>query len=211
MGSWRAVAAPRGARQHSARPRTAPSQPRGLPGRGRLCRLGRQSAALRSRMGAGRQRRPGGGRLLLGDDFLPGDRMMANTWQGRFPWENLKADGYRGTTPVKRFPPNGYGLFEMTGNVWEWTSDFFSPRHPGRSPACCVPRDPHVGTPEHSYDRLAPDAHIPRRVVKGGSYLCAPNYCLRYRPAARQGQAIETSSTHIGFRCITRATEQAPA
>jgi len=142
-----------------------------------------------------------------GDVFQPGGRIMANTWQGRFPWESLRMDGRPGTTPVKRLPPNGHGLFEMTGNVWEWTSDFFSPRHRGGSPACCVPRDPHVETPEHSYARLAPDAHIPRRVVKGGSYLCAPNYCLRYRPAARQGQAVETSSTHIGFRCVVRPTE----
>jgi sulfatase modifying factor 1 len=146
-----------------------------------------------------------------GDAFQPRGRMMANTWQGRFPWENLKTDGFLGTTPVKRFPPNGYGLFEMTGNVWEWTSDFFRPRHPGGSSPCCVPRDPHVESPEHSYDRLAPGAQIPRRVVKGGSYLCAPNYCLRYRPAARQGQAVETSSTHIGFRCVIRATERGPA
>ena len=142
-----------------------------------------------------------------GDAFQPRGRMMANTWQGRFPWENLKTDGFLGTTPVKRFPPNGYGLFEMTGNVWEWTSDFFRPRHPGGSSPCCVPRDPHVESPEHSYDRLAPGARIPRRVVKGGSYLCAPDYCFRYRPAARQGQAVETSSTHIGFRCVLRATE----
>ena len=146
-----------------------------------------------------------------GDAFQPRGRMMANTWQGRFPWENLKTDGFLGTTPVKRFPPNGYGLFEMTGNVWEWTSDFFRPRHPGGSSPCCVPRDPHVESPEHSYDRLAPGAQIPRRVVKGGSYLCAANYCLRYRPAARQGQAVETSSTHIGFRCVIRATEREPA
>jgi sulfatase modifying factor 1 len=146
-----------------------------------------------------------------GDAFQPRGRTMANTWHGRFPWENLKTDGFLGTTPVKRFPPNGYGLFEMTGNVWEWTSDFFRPRHPGGSPPCCVPRDPHVESPEHSYDRLAPGARIPRRVVKGGSYLCAANYCLRYRPAARQGQAVETSSTHIGFRCVIRATERGPA
>ena len=142
-----------------------------------------------------------------GDTFQPRGRTMANTWQGRFPWENLKKDGFLGTAPVKRFPPNGYGLFEMTGNTWEWTSDFFSPRHPGGSPACCVPRDPHVHTPEHGHDRQARGAHIPRRVVKGGSYLCAPDYCLRYRPAARQGQAVETSSTHIGFRCVLRTTE----
>jgi formylglycine-generating enzyme required for sulfatase activity len=147
-----------------------------------------------------------GGVYCWGDVLQPGGRVMANTWQGRFPWENLKQDGSAGTTPAGRFPANGYGLFDMTGNVWEWTSDFFSPRHPGGSPACCVPRDPRVETPEHSYDRLAPDAHIPRRVVKGGSYLCASDYCLRYRPAARQGQAVETSSTHIGFRCVVRAS-----
>jgi formylglycine-generating enzyme required for sulfatase activity len=142
-----------------------------------------------------------------GDIFQPRGRPLANTWQGRFPWENLKKDGFGGTTPVKRYPPNEYGLFEMTGNTWEWTSDFFSPRHAGGSPACCAPRDPHVQAPEHSHDRQAAGAHIPRRVVKGGSYLCAPDYCLRYRPAARQGQAVETSSTHIGFRCVLRTTE----
>jgi formylglycine-generating enzyme len=138
-----------------------------------------------------------------GDDFQPDGRVMANTWQGRFPWENLMTDGYLGTAPVRRFPPNGYGLFEMTGNVWEWTADFFTPRHASGAPACCVPQDPHVQTPAHD-DLPRPDAHIPRRVVKGGSHLCAPNYCLRYRPAARQGQAVETSSTHIGFRCVLR-------
>jgi formylglycine-generating enzyme required for sulfatase activity len=139
-----------------------------------------------------------------GDDPCPQGRVMANTWLGRFPWENLATGGYRGTAPVKRFPPNGYGLFEMTGNVWEWTSDFFTPRHRDNTPACCVPHDPRVETPAHSYDRAQPGARIPRRVVKGGSFLCAPDYCLRYRPAARQGQAIETSSCHIGFRCVTR-------
>jgi formylglycine-generating enzyme required for sulfatase activity len=138
-----------------------------------------------------------------GDDFHPRGRVMANTWRGRFPWENL-APGGPGTMPVKRFPPNGYGLFEMTGNAWEWTSDFFTPRHSGDLPACCLPHNPRVETPEDSYDRAQPGSHIPRRVVKGGSFLCAPDYCLRYRPAARQGQAIETSSNHIGFRCVAR-------
>jgi formylglycine-generating enzyme len=138
-----------------------------------------------------------------GDDFHPRGRVMANTWRGRFPWENL-APGGPGTVPVKRFPPNGYGLFEMTGNAWEWTSDFFTPRHRGDLPACCLPHNPRVETPEDSYDRAQPGSHIPRRVVKGGSFLCAPDYCLRYRPAARQGQAIETSSNHIGFRCVAR-------
>jgi formylglycine-generating enzyme required for sulfatase activity len=138
-----------------------------------------------------------------GDDFHPRGRVMANTWRGRFPWENLAPGGPR-TVPVKRFPPNGYGLFEMTGNAWEWTSDFFTPRHRGDLPGCCLPHNPRVETPEDSYDRGQPGSHIPRRVVKGGSFLCAPDYCLRYRPAARQGQAIETSSNHIGFRCVAR-------
>lgn len=138
-----------------------------------------------------------------GDDFHPRGRVMANTWRGRFPWENLAPGGPR-TVPVKRFPPNGYGLFEMTGNAWEWTSDFFTSRHRGDLPACCLPHNPRVETPEDSYDRAQPGSHIPRRVVKGGSFLCAPDYCLRYRPAARQGQAIETSSNHIGFRCVAR-------
>jgi sulfatase modifying factor 1 len=88
---------------------------------------------------------------------------------------------------VKDYPPNLYGLFEMTGNVWEWTSDYFTARHPTPAHACCVPEDPRVDTPPATSDHLLPDAHILRRVVKGGSYLCAPNYCLRYRPAARQG------------------------
>ena len=155
-------------------------------------------------MGTGRQRRHRGATYCWGDDLYPQGRVMANTWQGRFPWENLATGGYRGTAPVKRFPPNGYGLFEMTGNVWEWTSDFFTARHRDNSPACCVPHDPRVETPEHSYDPAQPGTHIPRRVVKGGSFLCAPDYCQRYRPAARQGQAIETSSSHIGFRCVAR-------
>jgi formylglycine-generating enzyme required for sulfatase activity len=146
-----------------------------------------------------------GATYCWGDELHPRGRVMANIWQGRFPWENLAAGGHRSTTPVKRFPPNGYGLFEMTGNVWEWTSDFFTPRHPDDSPACCAPHDPRLETPEHSYDHAQPDARIPRRVVKGGSFLCSPHYCLRYRPAARQGQAIETSSSHIGFRCVARA------
>jgi sulfatase modifying factor 1 len=123
-----------------------------------------------------------------GDEHSPGGRPMANTWQGEFPWQNLLEDGYEGTSPVGAFPPNGYGLLDVTGNVWEWTSDFFGAQPPEQ--ACCVPHQP--GTP------------IPRRVIKGGSHLCAPNYCLRYRPAARQAEAVDTSTQHIGFRCIAR-------
>jgi sulfatase modifying factor 1 len=129
-----------------------------------------------------------------GDEFAPKGRMMANTWQGEFPWQNLLLDRYEGTSPVETYPPNGYGLYDMAGNVWEWTDDWFAlPADTG--PACCAPRDP----------RAAPGDRFPRRVIKGGSHLCAPNYCLRYRPAARQGEAIETSTGHIGFRCVIRS------
>ena len=114
--------------------------------------------------------------------------MMANTWQGQFPWQNLMADGFEGTSPVKSFPPNGYGLFDMAGNVWEWTSDYYHATWTGPTPqACCAPPDPHAGTAEVNPVAGQPGVNIPRRVIKGGSHLCAPNYCLRYRPAARQG------------------------
>jgi formylglycine-generating enzyme len=128
-----------------------------------------------------------------GDEFAPKGRMMANTWQGDFPWQNLLLDRYEGTSPVETYPPNGYGLYDMAGNVWEWTDDWFGPSN-GDGPACCAPRDP----------RVAPEDRFPRRVMKGGSHLCAPSYCLRYRPAARQGEAIDTSTGHIGFRCVIR-------
>ncbi len=131
--------------------------------------------------------------------------MMANTWQGEFPWQNMVLDGYERASPVETFPPNGYGLFDMAGNVWEWTSDFFTPVHDRENEhPCCAPRNPRVTSADASYDAAAPGGHIPRRVTKGGSHLCAPNYCLRYRPAARQGQAVDSTTSHIGFRCILR-------
>jgi sulfatase modifying factor 1 len=140
-----------------------------------------------------------GATFAWGNEFAPHGRMMANTWQGEFPWQNLRADGYDGTSPVGSFDPNGYGLYDMTGNVWEWTADFFAFRHAhATANSCCTPRNPNVPRPQT-------DEHIPRRVIKGGSYLCAPNYCLRYRPAARQGEAVDTSTAHIGFRCLVRA------
>jgi formylglycine-generating enzyme len=141
-----------------------------------------------------------------GDEHSPGGRQMANTWQGEFPWQNLLGDGYEGTSPVGVFPPNGYGLLDVTGNVWEWTCDFFAARPAGGSTkACCVPRNPRVTSRDRSLDVGQPGTPIERRVIKGGSHLCAPNYCLRYRPAARQAEAVDTSTQHIGFRCIVRS------
>jgi formylglycine-generating enzyme required for sulfatase activity len=137
-----------------------------------------------------------------GDKHFPDGKPMANSWQGEFPWQNLKLDGFEAASPVGSFPPNGYGLHDMTGNVWEWTTDFFTPRHADEvEKPCCVPRNPRVASSEESF---AEGETIPRRVIKGGSHLCAPNYCLRYRPAARQGEALDTSTGHIGFRCLVR-------
>jgi formylglycine-generating enzyme len=138
-----------------------------------------------------------------GDEHFPDGKAMGNTWQGEFPWQNLKLDGYGGTSPVGSFPPNGYGLFDVTGNVWEWTSDWFAPHPNDVTSPCCVPRNPRATSAE-----MRAGEAIPRRVIKGGSHLCAPNYCLRYRPAARQGQAIDSSTTHLGFRCIVRSTSR---
>jgi formylglycine-generating enzyme len=134
-----------------------------------------------------------GATYAWGETFSPEGRLLANTWQGRFPWENLALDGYEGTSPVDAFPANGYGLYDMIGNAWEWTASWFAPPAAENfKKTCCVPSQ-------------AGD-HIARRVVKGGSHLCAPKYCLRYRPAARQGEAIDTSACHIGFRCVVHAS-----
>lgn len=141
-----------------------------------------------------------------GDEFTPGGQHLANTWQGNFPHQNLAEDGFKRTSPVKAFPPNGYGLYDMIGNVWEWTSDWYAPKHEADSQkACCIPRNPRGGREENSYDSCQPRIRIPRKVLKGGSHLCAPNYCRRYRPAARHAEAIDTSTSHVGFRCVVRA------
>jgi formylglycine-generating enzyme len=157
-----------------------------------------------------------------GDDPRPGGWLMANTWQGEFPHQNLRANGYEGTSRAGAFPANGHGLHDMVGNVWEWTSDLYAPYQPANGGcatarneeeqrSCCAPHDASAGLPEdgapasaRSHGAWEPGAHIPRRVIKGGSHLCAPNYCLRYRPAARQGEAVDTSTCHIGFRCVIR-------
>ncbi|MDR7039211.1 formylglycine-generating enzyme required for sulfatase activity [Methylobacterium sp. BE186] len=146
-----------------------------------------------------------GAEFAWGETFMPGGRHMANTWQGAFPHENRAEDGYERTSPVTAFPPNGYGLHDMIGNVWEWTADFFAPQHSANSSkACCVPENPRGGGESGSYDPCLPAIRIPRRVLKGGSHLCAPNYCRRYRPAARHPQPVDSSTSHIGFRCIAR-------
>jgi formylglycine-generating enzyme len=140
-----------------------------------------------------------------GDEFRPGDKHMANTWQGEFPWQNLATDGFVRTSPVGSFPPNGYGLYDMIGNTWEWTTDWYVPKHPHEEvKACCVPRNPRGPREEDSYDPCESSVTIPRKVLKGGSHLCAPNYCRRYRPAARFPEPVDTSTSHVGFRCIVR-------
>jgi formylglycine-generating enzyme len=142
-----------------------------------------------------------------GDEFAPRGRMMANTWQGEFPWENQLLDRYEGTSPVRSFAPNGYGLYDMAGNVWEWTTDVFGP-YGGEdiAHACCAPERPASAatTAASTASAVGPPAEAARHVIKGGSHLCAPNYCHRYRPAARQAEAVDTSTAHIGFRCIVR-------
>jgi formylglycine-generating enzyme required for sulfatase activity len=146
-----------------------------------------------------------GAEYAWGDEFTPGNRQMANTWQGAFPQENLSLDGYERTSPVTAFPPNGYGIHDMIGNVWEWTCDWYVPRHEADAPkACCIPENPRGGCEQDGYDAGEPQIKIPRRVIKGGSHLCAPNYCRRYRPAARHPEPVDTSTSHVGFRCITR-------
>ncbi|MGO4677588.1 formylglycine-generating enzyme family protein [Bosea sp. 2YAB26] len=150
-----------------------------------------------------------GAEFAWGAEFTPGGQHMANTWQGDFPRENLAQDGFTRTSPVTAFPPNGYGLYDMIGNVWEWTSDFYVARHAADAPkACCIPENPRGGREDQSYDPCHPELRIPRKVLKGGSHLCAPNYCRRYRPAARHPQLVDTSASHIGFRCVRRGVSK---
>jgi formylglycine-generating enzyme len=146
-----------------------------------------------------------GTEFAWGDEFAPGGRQMANTWQGAFPHENLMTDGYERTSPVGAFPANGYGLHDMIGNVWEWTSDWYTSQHSADAvKTCCIPENPRGGAEQESFDPCQPEIRIPRKVLKGGSHLCAPNYCQRYRPAARYAQPVDTSTSHIGFRCVVR-------
>ena len=120
-----------------------------------------------------------GKRYPWGDEFMPNNRYMANTFTGAFPYQNDLRDGYPAVSPVARFPANGYGLYGMAGNVWQWTASPYSTR---------------AGQPP-----MAGDV----RVIKGGSYLCHINYCESYRPSARRGTPSDTGSSHVGFRCAT--------
>jgi formylglycine-generating enzyme len=130
-----------------------------------------------------------------------GGAPRANYWHGDFPWR--AARGYGTTTPVGTFPANGFGLHDMAGNVWEWTDDFYlADRGPAAASPCCIPQDPRGGDATASLDPAQPQFPVPRKVVKGGSFLCADSYCLRYRPAARRPQMTDTGTSHIGFRCV---------
>ena len=150
-----------------------------------------------------------GADFAWGEDLAPAGAMLANYWQGLFPFANQLTDGYLRTSPVRTFPPNGYGIHDMIGNVWEWTTDWFAQRSVDRKAkgACCVPENPRGGTRDGSIDKREPTS-VPRKVIKGGSHLCAENYCQRYRPAARYAQPIDTSTGHIGFRCVIRFRQQ---
>ena len=144
-----------------------------------------------------------GTEFAWGDALTQAGKFMANTWQGEFPVHNSGADGYESTSPVGSYPANGYGLYDLIGNVWEWTTDWYQ-EHARLEAACCGSSNPRGGKREESFDPRMPAIKIPRRVIKGGSYLCAPNYCRRYRPAARRPQPVDTSTCHLGFRCIVR-------
>lgn len=145
-----------------------------------------------------------------GDELAPQGAMLANFWQGAFPHQNLMTDGFLRTSPVCTYPPNGYGLFDMIGNVWEWTADWYALHQPEQklAGACCVPSNPRGGSERGSLDPCTPHVPIGRKVVKGGSHLCAPNYCQRYRPGARHPQSVDSSTSHIGFRCIIRDNQE---
>ncbi len=139
-----------------------------------------------------------------GSEFEPGGVPQANYWQGEFPLHNSMRDGWERTSPVRSFPANGFGLFDTIGNVWEWTADWWSwpipVRHAAGESGCCI-QAPLGGDEASSRDALF-GGRVARKVIKGGSHLCAVNYCRRYRPAARHPQELGMATSHIGFRCV---------
>ncbi|MGJ7439564.1 formylglycine-generating enzyme family protein [Aquipuribacter sp. MA13-6] len=143
-----------------------------------------------------------GAEFTWGDEARPGGRIMANTWDGPdFPWRHTGGSGWRRTSPVGSFPANGWGLHDMAGNVWEWTDDYYGGPHQVAEPSCCVTAGPRGVRREQSFDPAQPQFPVPRKVIKGGSHLCADSYCRRYRPAARRPQMVDSGMSHIGFRC----------
>jgi formylglycine-generating enzyme required for sulfatase activity len=146
-----------------------------------------------------------GAEYAWGDELHPGGRPVANTFQGDFPHHNSLLDGYAGTSPVGAFPANGFGLFDCIGNVWEWTDTWYG-EHAPRARCCSGATDAR----QASIDPTSQHGPMPRKVVKGGSFLCAPSYCRRYRPAARMAQGIDTSTCHMGFRCVVRPGGHGP-
>jgi formylglycine-generating enzyme required for sulfatase activity len=144
-------------------------------------------------------------RYAWGDEFRPGGKSMANTYTGKFPVRDTAEDGFAGTAPVRSFPANAYGLYDMGGNVWNWCSDWFrSDAHALAAPEGCCQNPP---GPRDSWD--ATDPLAPKRVIKGGSFLCNPSYCESYRPSARRGTPPDTGSSHVGFRCALSAPKPA--
>jgi formylglycine-generating enzyme required for sulfatase activity len=144
-----------------------------------------------------------GAEYTWGDVRAPGGQLMANTWDGTdFPWRSTGESGYLRTSPVGAFPANGFGLHDMAGNVWEWTADWWAETHPvAAQHACCASQDPRGGDRDASFDASQPQFQVPRKVIKGGSHLCADTYCRRYRPAARRPLTVDTGMSHVGFRC----------
>lgn len=154
-----------------------------------------------------------GATFTWGDEVRPGGRIMANVWDGPdFPWRSTRESGWIRTSPVGSFPANDFGLFDMAGNVWEWTDDWWASRHPDDvGHACCAPTNPRGGDVGASFDPSQPQFRVGRKVIKGGSHLCADTYCRRYRPAARRPQMVDTGMSHVGFRCVRETTAEGEA